>query len=160
MERTEPTSAVKPASKPRKPRPKPERLIRILEQPTVDTDGWGAVQITVGKQRDTYLVHFIPSDFGFGAIGFEVEKLDADLAVVESYHVHLSDRPEHCSCDCKGHDRWGHCKHKDGIGALVKLGKFPRLYTARDARHDPEPAEPPQLDEAAYFDPSDLNDPA
>jgi hypothetical protein len=111
------------------------------------------------RDRDAYLVHFIPSDFGFGAVGFEVEKLDADLAMVERYHVHLSDRPAECHCDCMGCTQHGHCKHKDGLETLVKLGKFPRLYTARDARRDPQGQEPPQLDEVAYFDPAELDQP-
>src|ERR1700735_891488 len=98
---TETTNAVK-SSKSRKPRPKPARSITVLEQPTVDTDGWGAVRIVEGKKADTYHVRFIPSDFGNGAVGFEVEKLDSDLATVEAYHVHLADRPETCSCEGKG----------------------------------------------------------
>jgi len=146
---TENTAAVKSDRKRRKPRRKPARSIRVLEQPTADTDGWGAIEIKVGKQTDTYLVRFIPSDFGLGAIGFEVEKLDADLATVEAYHVHLADRPEECSCTCKGHSYHHHCKHCDGLQALVKAGHFPRLYTARDARHDPELTGGPDFDPAA-----------
>ena len=134
--------------------------------------GCAAPAVLAGRKREpsnarqtpgftaVYLVHFFPSDFGNGAIGFEVEKLDADLATVESYHVHLADRPEACSCECKGFLRWNHCKHLDGLKALNQAGKFPRLYTARDARRDPEPQEPPQLDEVAYFDPAELDDPA
>jgi hypothetical protein len=76
----------------RKPRPKPARSIRVLEQPGPDTDGWAAIAITVGKQTDTYLLHTIPTDFGAGALGFEVEKLDADLATIETYHVLPSQR--------------------------------------------------------------------
>jgi hypothetical protein len=108
--------------KQRKPRPRPARSIRVLEQAGPDTDGWAAVAITVGKQTDTYLLRTIPTDFGNGAIGFEVEKLEADLATVETYHV-LLNGPE-SSCDCKGHDRWGHCKHRDGIQAAVQTGRL------------------------------------
>ncbi len=158
MQRT--TNSTNGKAKANRKASKLERRIRVLEQPTADTDGWSAIAITVGKQTDTYLVHFIPSDFGFGAVGFEVEKLDADLATIEAYHVHLADRPEVCSCECKGFLRWNHCKHLDGLKALNQAGKFPRLYTARDARHDPEPQEPPQLDEVAYFDPAELDGPA
>ena len=103
-----------------------------------------------------------PEDiFKFATVnGFEVEKLDSDLNTVESYTVHLSEQPADCSCTCKGHSYCGRCKHREGLAELVKLGKFPRLYTARDARRDPEGQEPPQLDEAAYFDPRELDDPA
>jgi hypothetical protein len=97
-------------------------------------------QSSVGKETTVYLVRFSPSDFGFGAVGFEVEKLDADLATVESYRVRLSDRPEDCSCTCAGGTHRGHCKHKDGLETLVKCGQFPRLYTAHDAGRDREPA--------------------
>ncbi len=163
MNATESTPAVKPERKPRKPRKKLERPIRILEQPTTDTDGWGAIAITIGKQTDTYLVHFIPSDFGNGAIGLEVEKLNADLATIENYHVHLSDRPEECSCTCPHATYRPHaapCRHIAGLKALDQAGKFPRLYTARDARRDPESQEPPELNECEYFDPAELDDPA
>jgi hypothetical protein len=49
------------------------------------------------------------------------------------------------TCDCRGFERWGHCKHHDGLQILADTGRLPRLYTARDARHDPDLAEPPQL---------------
>src|SRR5438876_11589460 len=75
-------ATVPSAPKTGKPRPKPERRIRVLEQPTADTDGWAAVAITVGKQTDTYLLRAIPTDFG-GTLGFEVEKLDGDRAAIE-----------------------------------------------------------------------------
>jgi hypothetical protein len=32
------------------------------------------------------------------------------------YHVNLSD--DTCGCDCKGFQRWSHCKHRDGLLAL------------------------------------------
>lgn len=38
------------APKQRKPRPKPARSIRILEQPGPETDGWAAIAITVGTR--------------------------------------------------------------------------------------------------------------
>jgi hypothetical protein len=129
-----------------------ERAIRILEQPTRDTDGWGCIEIRMGKKVDTYLVHFIPSDFGFGAVGFEVEKIDSDLQTVENYHVHLADKPELCSCDCRGHAQHGHCKHREGLQALSS--KFPKLWTARDHRHDPHQANDVQGDEPDAYDPA------
>jgi hypothetical protein len=130
------TATTNGAPKQRKPRPKPARSIRILEQPSPDTDGWAAVAITVGKQTDTYLLHTIPTDFGTGALAFEVEKLDADLATVETYHV-LLNGPE-SSCDCKGHERWGHCKHKDGIQAAVNTGRLQFRSAGDLAANDPD----------------------
>jgi hypothetical protein len=126
-----------PANKPpRKPRPPLPRTITVLEQPGPDTDGWAAIAITVGRQKDTYLLRAIPTDFGDGAVGLEVEKLDTDLNVVENYHV-LLDGPE-STCDCKGHERWGHCKHRDGIQAAVKTGRLPFRSAADMARNDPD----------------------
>jgi hypothetical protein len=106
-----------------KPRPKPARSIRILEQPTDDTDGWAAIAITVGKKTDTYLLHTIPTDFA-GTTAFEVEKLNEDLATVEQYHVLLANRPEARSCECKGFLRHGHCKHVEGLAALAIAGRL------------------------------------
>jgi hypothetical protein len=109
--------------KPRKPRPKPERRIRIIEQPTDATDGWAAVEISVGKKTDAYLIHTIPTDFE-GVTALEVEKLDANLEVIGQYHVCLSDQPEDRRCECKGFLRHGHCKHVDGLGALASVGRL------------------------------------
>jgi hypothetical protein len=177
MNATNSSPAVKPAT--RKPRPKPARAIRILEQPTAETDGWGAVQITVGKKSDRYLVRFIPTDFN-GALALEVEKLDADLATVEQYHVSLSDREEDKHCSCKGCLQHGHCKHCDGLAKLVGEAHLKTPRRAKDFHcprcgerteggyclkcfhelqeeesFDRQQDEPPQLDEAAYFDPAD-----
>lgn len=127
------------APKQRKPRAKPARSIRILEQPSEDTCGWCAVALTVGKQTDTYLLHTVPCEFGNGAIGFEVEKLDANFNPAETYHVLLNG--EESTCDCRGFERWSHCKHKDGLETLVKLGKLSgkQFRSLGDmARHDPE----------------------
>lgn len=110
---------------------------KVLEQPGPDTDGWAAVSITVGKQTDLYLLHMIPCEFGNGAIGFEVEKRDADFATVETYHVCLNG-PE-SNCDCKGHSRHGHFKHREGVAKLLELGKLPAYRSSGDmARNDPE----------------------
>ena len=31
---------------------------------------------------------------------------------------------EKCSCECKGFASHGHCKHSDGIAALIAAGKL------------------------------------
>src|SRR5262245_53293982 len=103
-----------PANKPpRKPRTPLPRTIRVVEQPTPDSDGWAAVEITIGKQADTYLLRIIPTDFGDGAVGLELEKLDSDLATVEAYRVLLAGAESRC--DCLGHTAHGHCKHVSGL---------------------------------------------
>ena len=148
---------------PRKPRPSPAPP---HPRPGTAFQGhrWlGRHRNPVAKQTDRYLLHTIPSDFGNGAIGFEVEKLDADLNPVEVSRTHLSNRPEDRTCDCKGCLRHGHCKHLEGIEALRKAGRLLTLNfrSAGDTDYTPPPAqdfypdEPPQLEEAAYYEPDD-----
>lgn len=111
----------------RKPSKKPARSIRVLEQPTPDTDGWAAIEIKVGKESAVYLIHPVESQLASGATGFEVEKLDANLAADERYHVHLTQEPANCSCECKGFLRWSHCKHIDGLSVLTTTGRIPKV---------------------------------
>lgn len=146
------TTTTNAPAKQRKPRAKPARFIRVLEQPTDESDGWAAIQIMIGKQVDTYLLHAVPTDFGNGFTGFEVEKLTPGFETAEVYHVLLADRPEDCSCDCRGHERWSHCKHREGIETLVKVGKLPAKPAYRSAgdmaRNDPASYEQHQADTA------------
>jgi len=134
------TSTTNAPAKQRKPRPRPARSIRILEQPTADTDNWGALEITVGKVTDRYLLHFIPTDFA-GALAFEVEKLASDLTTLEQYHVLLAGPGEHDTCECKGHLQHGHktvCKHVAGIKALRAAGQLTTYRSmAAFAKNDP-----------------------
>jgi hypothetical protein len=103
----------KPESKPRK---KPARTIRLALRP--DADGRnGVVQITVGKQTQDYFLSRIPADFG---AGFCLEKIgDAEGT---AYQVNVG--PAGHFCDCKGYCRHHHCKHADGLAALVKAGRL------------------------------------
>lgn len=147
------------------PRPKPPRFIRVLEQPGPDTEGWAAVEITVGKQVDTYLLRTIPTELESGALAFEVEKLSPDFETAETYHVHLGSGPATCSCDCMGHEQHGHCKHREGIETLVKLGKLPveapRFRSAGDvARNDPDAFAQHEADLALVFTPRRAKDAA
>ena len=48
-------------------------------------------------------------------------RFDPTLA---TYHVRLSDNPQHCSCECRGFVEHTHCKHVEGLLALVKRGKL------------------------------------
>ncbi len=110
--------------KPRKPRPKPERAVRILEQPAPDDpDVYFAVLITEGKKQDTYLVNAVPADFGEG---YSFEKLDAaaDFAAVEQYDVNLMGAES--TCTCKGNTYHGHCRHVEALQALDRAGSLPR----------------------------------
>jgi len=108
-----------------KPRPKPVRIIRLVEPPSVA--GRFAVNIRVGKLTCAYTCVEIPAD---GGRGFEVAKIDDEGLTVATYHVLLAEDGCH-ACDCKGMLRHGtqadgrSCKHVDGIAALVKAGKLP-----------------------------------
>jgi hypothetical protein len=110
--------ATKP-SKPRqrKPRSKPVRTIGILV-PLNDQGMNGVVKITVGKKTDEYTVSRIEADFGQG---FALEKVGAE-SKENTYHVNLDG--ESRSCSCKGHASHGHCKHADGLAALVAAGRL------------------------------------
>jgi hypothetical protein len=71
----------------------------------------------VGKASTDYFLSRIPSDFG---TAFCLEKVgDAEGA---AYHICLS--ADRNLCDCQGHARWQHCKHADGLAALVAAGKL------------------------------------
>ncbi len=75
----------------------------------------GVVRITVGKQADDYLLTEVPADYGRG---FTVQKMGAEES---AYSVNI-DRANR-TCECKGHSRHGHCKHSDGLAALIAAGK-------------------------------------
>ena len=100
----------------RKPRPKPERHIRLCVRP--DNQAPGILEIRVGKEATLYFLSEVPSDFGRG---FRLEKLEA--AGAETYHVNL-DGDRH-SCECKGFLRWQKpCKHIAGLQALISAGRL------------------------------------
>jgi hypothetical protein len=104
------------AASQRKPRPKPERRIRLEVRP--EHGGLGIVRIWVGQEYADYFLDPIPADFGRG---FKVEKIGLH-ANDPPYHVHLDG--DQRSCECKGFLRHGHCKHADGLAALVAAGRL------------------------------------
>lgn len=134
-----PTRAPDNPPKPPKPRPAPERRITLLEPPSADTDGWFAFRIdftstmvrsqAVRTESWNYLAREIPAGgMGHGCRGFEVEKLDAALTPTgEVYHVLLNPKMDVSSCDCPGGEAHGHCKHRDGIQALIAAGHLEAL---------------------------------
>jgi hypothetical protein len=105
-----------PARQQRRPRPKPERRIRLEVPP--EFNGLGIVRIMVGKEHADYFLTLLATDFGRG---FKVEK----IGLHENdppYHVNI-DADKH-SCECKGFLRHGHCKHADGLAALIAAGQL------------------------------------
>jgi hypothetical protein len=100
----------------RQPRPKPKRSIRIEGRP--EGNGVGVVRITVGKEHADYFLTVIPADFGRG---FTVEKIGLHESE-PPYHVNIDGQRK--TCDYKGHLKWGHCKHADGLAALIAAGRL------------------------------------
>jgi SWIM zinc finger len=100
----------------RKPRTKPQRFVRLMVSPAVD--GTGVVRLTVAKKADDYFLTLLPADFGRG---FKVEKIGLDCRE-SAYAVNID--ADKRSCECKGFLRHGHCKHADGLAALIAAGKL------------------------------------
>ena len=99
----------------RKPRSKPQRFIRLRYKPEGTSPG--IVSIRVGKEAADYFLTPVPADFGRG---FLVEKIG--LHADGKYAVNIDS--EKLSCECKGFGRHGHCKHSDGLAALVAAGQL------------------------------------
>ena len=110
------TSTATAPARQRKPRPKPERRIRLCVRP--DGPSAGVVRITVGKDEADYFLTEIPADFGRG---FQVEKVGIDCAEA-AYHVNLD--ADRRTCECQGFLRHEHCKHADGLAALIAAGRL------------------------------------
>lgn len=86
------------------------RLIRLVRPP--GDDGVGVFAIATKKQTQFYVFKEIPCDIGGRA--FEVHR----LGLGELYHVRI-DEPRGSSCECLGFLAHGHCKHVQGLAALV-----------------------------------------
>jgi hypothetical protein len=100
----------------RKPRTKPARSIRLCVRPEGETPG--VVRITVGRKAADYFLTLLPADFGRG---FKVEKIGTDTDEA-AYHVNVS--AEGRTCECQGYLRHHHCKHGDGLAALIAAGRL------------------------------------
>jgi hypothetical protein len=97
---------------------KPRKVVRTVRFGLAPFEGNpGIIDITVNGQTTSYFVRNIPTDFGRG---FELEKFGTQGG--DKYHALLEEDGR--SCDCKGFLAHGHCKHADGILALVKAGKL------------------------------------
>jgi hypothetical protein len=109
------TTATAPARQ-RKPRPQPERRIRLCVRP--DGTAPGVVRITVGRLTADYFLTDLAADYGRG---FRVEKVGLDADPV-AYHVNVNGAER--TCECPGHLSHGHCKHADGLAALIAAGRL------------------------------------
>jgi hypothetical protein len=96
---------------PRKARPKPARHICLRHRPLGAIPG--ILEITIGKETAGYFITELKTDYGRGLL---VEKIAADDEEGK-YQVNIDGHKE--TCCCKGFDRWGHCKHAEGLAALI-----------------------------------------
>jgi hypothetical protein len=78
----------------------------------------GVVRITVGKEQADYYLVERTADYGRA---FLLHKIDVSSPPAE-YHVNI-DGPQR-TCECKGYLKWGHCKHGDGLAALIAAGRL------------------------------------
>jgi hypothetical protein len=100
--------------KPRKPRAKPARTVRLTFGPPADNP-FSIITIPEGRKVDDYIVRPMPSDWG---TAFQVKKIfDADQKV---YRV-LVDGVR-CNCECLGHMHHGHCRHVEALQTLRQHG--------------------------------------
>jgi hypothetical protein len=108
------------AGKKGKPRPKPPRFIRWVQKPGTYGCPVGILAVTEGKEVDHYFATPISSDYGEAWI---VQKLvkpsDPEGHANPAYHVNLDRQIGRHSCECKGHLRWGRCRHVEGLLALT-----------------------------------------
>jgi hypothetical protein len=106
------------APRQRKPRQKPQRFVRLTDNPETMVTTLTIKQVSAsGKETiDVYTLEEIGSDTK-GARGFSLTKEDGTV-----YNVEL-DGGFH-SCDCKGHERHGHCKHAEALAKLLELRRL------------------------------------
>jgi hypothetical protein len=109
-----------PPSQAKKPRPKPERTIRLTHP--VEGGYRGHVIITVGDESADYELQRFESPLGDA---FRMTKVFPDPDAEEFvYHVLLADDGCSSSCECLGFCRYGRCKHVEGLIALKAAGKL------------------------------------
>lgn len=71
------------------------------------------VTMTIDAKTDAYLLYDAPSDEGRAFVL-------VNLSNAEKYSVLVNPK----LCDCKGHTRYGYCKHADALTALVNAGRL------------------------------------
>ena len=89
---------------------------------TSTADGGGALVVRQQTANvttvDCYFLKPIVCDLG--GLGLQLTKHDGEV-----YHVRLDGTSSHC--DCRGHIRWGHCKHVESLLALQAAGRLASL---------------------------------
>jgi hypothetical protein len=91
----------------------PKRTFELIRSPRID--GVGA--FCVSAKRDAAIYAFCEIPCEVGGRGFAVHR----LGIGNLYHVRVG-LPEECSCECMGFLRHGHCRHIEGLRALIERG--------------------------------------
>jgi len=69
-------------------RPGAARSVRWLHRPPADSDGWGTIEIRLGRTVTAYRCRAIPTDFGPEHHGFKLHKLGPGQQPTDVvYHV-------------------------------------------------------------------------
>jgi hypothetical protein len=116
-----PTTLNRPAKSARKPQP---RACRLLAAPRAGRVG--LLSITEGAKFDIYSV--IPLSLGEGypdaSAAYRLEK-HVDHGAEPCVYDVLFDGRGKASCDCRGHVRYGYCRHSSALTALIAKGRLP-----------------------------------
>jgi hypothetical protein len=99
----------------RTPRSKPARTIRLWVRPSDERAG--VIRIVVGQQVQDYVLEILLTDYGRG---FCLKKVGYQSPT--PYHVNIDGAER--SCDCPGFTQHNHCKHSDGLTALIAAGRL------------------------------------
>lgn len=89
----------------------PKRTIALVRP--IDRRGVGVIRMRTGKKIEHYTFREIPCEIG--GRGFALHK----TGVGNLYHVRVGS-PAETSCECLGFLAHGHCKHIDGLTALIR----------------------------------------
>jgi hypothetical protein len=86
-----------------------------------DGENFGVVTLSYGPDAADYYLTPVPSDWG---VAYRLDKMGDEEA---RYHVLLDPLAEgglFASCECKGHLRWGYCRHVHGLLLLRERGEL------------------------------------
>jgi hypothetical protein len=81
--------------------------------------GFLALRITVGQETAEYTVEPLRSELGGHAARFVKQGVVEPLEDGTGWHDTLV-AGEDTTCSCKGHGRWGHCKHCWAVEVAVR----------------------------------------
>lgn len=93
--------------------PSKKRTIRLTRKP--DADGIGTFEIRVGRRCENYVFKEIRCDIG--GRGFAIHKLG-----LGTLYCSRTGEPSDTSCECLGFLKTNHCKHTEGLRALILQG--------------------------------------